>query len=292
MQLGELQHQKQRFDRRQAQILGVSVDTPTDSLAMMERLGLTFDLLSDPDQALVKAFGVQNPDTKELALHAVYVIAQNGDVVYRKVGLRRPVSAELIDAIDAHLGQYPQTDEVLPRKRSAVAYPRNDFQAIIEVARAPAELSEELRKPLESTMALIRSRQSDDAVFAFRRYLSSVSASEEELRDVVRWMVAELFFGNNTQAETVFARGRDLSRRLARVSELSEVEAGARGTDAHDQALHQLAAARAGLVRARTEIEQNAQAWRLRSVKTSLRAHFELVAAHLRSRDSSRAGYK
>ena len=54
MQLGELQHQKQRFDRRQAQILGVSVDTPTDSLAMMERLGLTFDLLSDPDRAAMK----------------------------------------------------------------------------------------------------------------------------------------------------------------------------------------------------------------------------------------------
>lgn len=129
MQLGELQHQISRFESRNVEVVAVSVDAPNESLAMIDRLGLSFALGADPDQALIQTFRVQNPDTQELAIHAVYLIAPDGEIFYRKVGRRRPVSAELIDAIDYFLGDYPRTDEALePRQRIAVAYPRNDFR--------------------------------------------------------------------------------------------------------------------------------------------------------------------
>ena len=47
MQLGELQHQLARFERRQGDILALSVDEPEASLAMIDRLGLDFALALD-----------------------------------------------------------------------------------------------------------------------------------------------------------------------------------------------------------------------------------------------------
>ena len=104
MQLGELQHQIARFQRRGVNVAALSVDKPRDSEAMVKRMGLTFALGSDADQAVIKAFRVQNPDTQELALHAVYIVDQQRRVFYRKVASRRPTSPELIDAIDAYRG--------------------------------------------------------------------------------------------------------------------------------------------------------------------------------------------
>ena len=86
MQLGELQNQIERFARRDVTVIALSVDAPDDSLAMIERLGLTFTLGSDPDQNVVKAFRVQNPDTKELVLHAVYIVDPEGKVVLSQSG--------------------------------------------------------------------------------------------------------------------------------------------------------------------------------------------------------------
>ena len=136
MQLGELQHQISRFETRGVGVVAVSVDRPNDSLAMIDRLGLTFDLGADPEQSLIRTFRVQNPDTQELAIHAVYLIAGDGTIFYRKVGRRRPVSAELVDAIDYFQGTYPRDDETIkPRQRIAVAYPRNDYQMLAAIGR-------------------------------------------------------------------------------------------------------------------------------------------------------------
>jgi peroxiredoxin len=74
VQLGELQSQIGRFERRGVSIVAVSVDQPHESLDLIKRLGLSFDLGSDPEQKVVNAFRVHNPDTKTLALHAVYIV--------------------------------------------------------------------------------------------------------------------------------------------------------------------------------------------------------------------------
>ena len=81
MQLGELQHQIKRFDRRGATIIGLSVDKPKDSEAMVRRMGLTYPLASDAGQEVIRAFKVQNPDTQELALHAVYIVSTDLKVI-------------------------------------------------------------------------------------------------------------------------------------------------------------------------------------------------------------------
>jgi peroxiredoxin len=97
-----------RFAKRDMSVIAISVDAPHESLRLIDRLGLSFSVASDPALHIVKAFNVQNPGTRELALHAVYIVDKDRRIFYRKVALRRPTSEELIDAIDAHRGTYPQ----------------------------------------------------------------------------------------------------------------------------------------------------------------------------------------
>ncbi len=284
MQLGELQNQIHRFNKRDASIVAISVDPPMDSLAMVERLGLQFDLASDSDQSVIQSFKVQNPDTQELALHAVYILSREGKVVYRKVGLRRPVSAELIDAIDASLGRYPQPSDAKPAERINVAYPQNNFQAVMEVSGVSGLPTQVDPSRLAVVSKLVRDGRSDDAVFAFRRFLSDSSITDEQvLFDTVNWFVRDLFYPQGSEA---IAAGVDLRRRLDLVAEREAAQASAQNSAEQDDALHKLALARATLTRARALVSKNADEWRLRSVKTTLRSYRELVRSYLRSNES------
>ena len=276
MQLGELQNQIDRFQRRDTAIIAISVDRPSDSMAMIQRLGLSFALASDPDQNIVKAYGVQNPDTKELALHAVYIVDEQGSIFYRKVALRRPVSAELIDAIDAHRGVYPQSDRVAPRKRIAVAYPQNNFQALIEIAAVDALPGSIDDRGFAEVQGLVAARKSDDALFEFKRLIRSTDASTEDLYAAASWLIRQRFFPDNTAA---METGIDLRRRLRRVDDLEQQEQAAAGSPEHDELLHTLAAARAGLTRVRADISNHAEEWNLRYAKSSLRSYREVVRA-------------
>ncbi len=264
-----------RFERRNATVVALSVDAPDDSLAMIERLGMTYPVASDPNQRVVQLFGVQNPQTRELALHAVYIVATDGTIFYRKVGRRRPVSVELIDAIDAHRGEYPQTDVVEGARRTAVAYPTNNFQALLEVSQATPPAASVHPEALSNVLALVRSGRGDDAVFAYRKLIRmSPAADREALYNTAAWMARELFFAPSADALAV---GTELGQRIARVREL-ETQLAAAG-DERDTVEAQLAAARAGLSGVRARINQNADDWRLRSVKTTIRAYRELSRA-------------
>ena len=284
MQLGELQHQIGRFESRGVEVVAVSVDEPNESLAMIDRLGLSFALGADPDQALIQTFRVQNPDTRELAIHAVYLIAPDGEIFYRKVGRRRPVSAELIDAIDYFLGDYPRTDEAVePRQRIAVAYPRNDFQLLAAIGRVrnlPASIDPD---GFAGVLTVARSGSSDDALVAFKALMAnSTAASDEDLLATAAWLVRNRFYA---EREEVVDAAADLARRLDRVAELETSLANAleRGDgDAEDTALHALARARAGLSLARASITKNAAPWNLRYAKTSLRGYREVARASRR----------
>ena len=284
MQLGELQHQIRRFESRGVEVVAVSVDRPTESLAMIDRLGLSFELGADPDQALIREFGVQNPDTQELAIHAVYLIAESGEIFYRKVGLRRPVSAELIDAVDYFQGEYPRTDEAIePRQRVAVAYPRNDFQMLATIGRVDALPATIDRGEFARVLEHARSGSSDDALVAFKTLMAASSdAAAEDLTATAAWLVRQRFFGDRAD---VLKAAEDLARRLDRISALEAELANARSAesaDAEDAALHALARARAGLTLARANISKNAQAWNLRYAKSSLRGYREVALASRR----------
>ncbi len=243
---------------------------------MRDRLGITYNLASDPNQRVIQLFGVQNPDTRELALHAVYIINPAGEVYYRKVGLRRPLSAELIDAVDAYHGVYPQTDHVTAHNKSInVAYPTNNFQALLTISKIESLPSGINATDIAPVLTLIRATRSDDAVFAFRRLMvQHPQVSRQDWLDTAAWMTRQYYFSDNPEA---MASGRDLDRRLARAKLLeSQINATQGDTGPLEQ---QLAAARAGLTSTRAKIDQKSTAWNLRSAKTMLRAYRELARA-------------
>ena len=277
MQLGELQSQLERFQGRGVRVIAISVDKPNDSLAMIERMSLAFDLASDPGQTVVRAFGVQNPTTKELALHAVYIVDTHARIFYRKVALRRPTSNELVDAIDYHLGRYPQNDDRQPTmSRVAVAYPRNNYQALIEVA-AVDELPATVDPGAFAKVVQLAGRDSDDALVAFRALMtSSTAASDEQLLDTAAWLVRSRFLPGNIEA---IALGEKLSARLNRVAELEAAHEAAKGTSEEDAALQLLARARGSLSLIRAQIDQHAAQWSLRYMKASLRGYREVARA-------------
>lgn len=89
-------------------IVAISVDVPSDTLPWAQKKGLTMPLATDPQQEIILRFGISNPDQPELALHAVYIVDEDGKVFYRKVARRRPYSPEFLDAIDYHYGRWPR----------------------------------------------------------------------------------------------------------------------------------------------------------------------------------------
>jgi hypothetical protein len=278
VQLGELQNQIARFERRGVEVIALSVDEPSASLAMIARLGLTFELGSDPDQLVVNAFGVQNPSTQELAIHAVYIVDADGTIFYRKVGRRRPVSQELIDAIDAFRGVYPRHDEqVQPKKSIAVAYPENNFQALIAVAEVDALPATVSSQAFNRVYSLLTQGRSDDAVIAFKNLaLRSSDADRQDLYATAAWLTQLLFFSDQPDA---LAAGEQLAGRLNRIGELEIDLAASSDPDQRDALLHTLARARAGLSLTRAEISNHAAAWNLRYAKATLRSYREVARA-------------
>lgn len=57
-------------------------------------------LLSDPDMSVIDAWDLRNRAEPGLAHHAVYIIASDGTIVYRKLARRRTRSPELVLALD------------------------------------------------------------------------------------------------------------------------------------------------------------------------------------------------
>ncbi|MCX4242216.1 redoxin domain-containing protein [Paraliomyxa miuraensis] len=116
MQVGDLQAHLAEFDERGVSLVVISVDEPEDSLPWAQKKGLTVPLASDPELALIRRFGLENRDQPGLALHAVYIVDEDGKVFYRKVARRRPYSQEFLDAIDYH---YRERDGRWPRGETA-----------------------------------------------------------------------------------------------------------------------------------------------------------------------------
>lgn len=107
--MGDLQENLAKFDERGVTVLALSVDPPENSLPWAEEKGLTMPLASDPDMKIISQFGLVNPDVPDLALHAVYIVDEQGKVFYRKVARRRAYSREFLDAVDYHYGRWPRT---------------------------------------------------------------------------------------------------------------------------------------------------------------------------------------
>ena len=259
MQLGELQSQLDRFEARGVDVIAISVDPLSHSRRLIRRLGIDFKIASDADQTLIKAFGVQNQHTLELALHAVFVIDEHQEIIYRKVAGRRPLSAELIDAIDYARGAYPGNDEALARGDIQMAYPSNNFQALIEIATRSA-VSPALKKKFGPTLQLITNGEGDDAVFEYRRVQSTLP--EEDLLPVATWLASE-----------AVALSPDAQQAAHK---LNATLIALRSAQEHNDK----AKLRAELDALRTKISRNTDKWSLRKLRSIIRTYSELARAN------------
>ena len=273
MQLGELQSQLQRFANRGVKVVAVSVDPPAHSRSMIRRMGLEFPIVSDERQEVQKAYRVQNPDTQELALHAVFIVGKERRVFYRKIASRRPKSQELLDAIDYYQGNYPVADQPMNHDGTVVAFPTNNFQALLELATnaiLPTSIDPGLLMPM---IALIRQGNLDDATVGYRAVMQTlaVSHSEQQLLATAAW------FSRTTVSlpDEAMLTGRALNQTLLLQKNLLKQ---ARGNTSKTST-QELDAVQKDLDTLHATIRKNAVSWRLRSAKTTLRSYRELSRA-------------
>lgn len=220
---------------------------------------------------------MQNPQTNELALHAVYIVDEQGRVIYRKVAGRRPVSAELIDAIDAYRGVYPRNDQREEPPVRRVAYPSNNFQALIEMANAAELPSTVPAEKLAQVLASMRAGGGDDTLIAYRAFIKGAQdVPQSDLLTTAAWLARQRFIADIPAATTA---GLDLQRRLQRVAllEAQSKTAQAANTENADALLHTLAAARGGLAKARATVTNNAGIWKLRFAQGTVRGYREVA---------------
>lgn len=87
----------------------MSVDAPQTSANLRERLSLSYPILSDPDLAMIRAYGVE--DTKnDIAKPTTYVIDARGVVRFAYVG-KRPPDRPLVDDVIDVLKSIAQDDK-------------------------------------------------------------------------------------------------------------------------------------------------------------------------------------
>ena len=99
----ELQSQKAAFAARSLRVVGISVDSVDKSRDLAKSLGVSFDLLSDPDMTAIRAYGVAD-ESNEIAWPAEFLIDRGGRIRWRataqSVGTR-PTASDVLRAFDA-----------------------------------------------------------------------------------------------------------------------------------------------------------------------------------------------
>lgn len=84
-----------------ATVVGISVDEVPESKMLRGALNLTFALLHDENADLAAAYGVRMRG-ESMAIPSVFVVTQDGVIVWRHVGENvpdRPTSEEVLDAV-------------------------------------------------------------------------------------------------------------------------------------------------------------------------------------------------
>ena len=94
------------FLERGVRIFGLSADSPGQNAAVMEKLELTFPLLSDEDrQAAITPLGfADEKDPRQISRPGLVIIDPEGDIVHREEGrdyADRPDEDELLAVIDS-----------------------------------------------------------------------------------------------------------------------------------------------------------------------------------------------
>lgn len=102
-----------RFTAAGARLVGISVDSVGANAAMVDKLGLPFPLLSDPDgSGAIKPYDAWHPEPS-IARPAVVFVDPDGRQVFRRVGTDfadRPTEADLLAVVEDR-GLPPTTQE-------------------------------------------------------------------------------------------------------------------------------------------------------------------------------------
>jgi peroxiredoxin len=100
-QLQGLQERIGDFRAKKATLFAISVDSVERNRALADELGLDFPILADPDRAVIRAYGVDDPENR-IAWPAIFVIGRDGTIVDRDLAVDyrvRPQVAAIIEAI-------------------------------------------------------------------------------------------------------------------------------------------------------------------------------------------------
>jgi len=120
-ELHALQENKHEFEKRNTQVIGVSVDSPFSHLAWLEQpknkggiCGVNFPLIADINKCMAKSYGVLNEE-EGVALRGAFLLDKNNIVQYAAINnlpLGRSIS-ELLRIVDA-LQHVEKAGEVCP----------------------------------------------------------------------------------------------------------------------------------------------------------------------------------
>ena len=90
---------KKDFDGKKIAVVAISVDSAEDSTALAARLNITIPLLSDPDLAVIKAYGVAM-EGNDIAVPSTFIVGSDRVVRWRHVGetqFDRPDSQQVLE---------------------------------------------------------------------------------------------------------------------------------------------------------------------------------------------------
>lgn len=169
-----------------ARVVGISIDSPGQHAAMVEKLRLPFPLLSDPDRSrVITPWGLADPkDRRNIAIPAVVGVAPTGIEAFRFTGrdfADRPTEDWVIDSL-GEMGLPPTTQDppilgpvepgpdAMPAEQLFPYFRGARFAAVAMSVRHP-EIAEdahtyiaEMDRYMESARRLFRERSGDEAL--------------------------------------------------------------------------------------------------------------------------------
>ncbi len=115
------------FTAAGAIVAAISIDSPQQNAAMVEKLRLPFALLSDPDRSkAIEPYGVADErDPRMIAVPTAVVLDRDGNEVWRRKSLdfaERPAEDEVLDVVRAL--RLPPTHQQEPPPRDAEPGPK------------------------------------------------------------------------------------------------------------------------------------------------------------------------
>jgi peroxiredoxin len=102
-QLAMLQKEQKQFADSGAIILGISSDSVEDANKTRDKLGLNFELYSDPQLTVISKWGVEDVG-QNIARPSTFIVEPGGMISYRKVG-KSPADHPSVDELIAALAK-------------------------------------------------------------------------------------------------------------------------------------------------------------------------------------------